>query len=96
MILTELAAKIATGGSKRKHARAWIEVIQRFLFDRVDTETGALAVRRKHHFAIAILTDETEPSVTRFQTAGSRAKIADHAIPLDLVPPASGQRPVNS
>ena len=43
-VLTKLASKVATGGTERQHRRARQEMIQRFLLDRVDTESAGAAV----------------------------------------------------
>ncbi len=41
-VLAELAAKIATGRTEGEHGCAWQEVIERFLFDWIDTKAVLL------------------------------------------------------
>lgn len=43
-ILAELATEVAASGTKGQNAGAWIEVIQGFLLDRIDTKTRAFAI----------------------------------------------------
>ena len=43
-ILAELAAQVAARRAEREDRRAGIELVERFLFDRIDAEAGAAAV----------------------------------------------------
>ena len=96
-ILAKLAAQIAARRAERQHAGAGEEMIERLLFDRIDTKTGAPAVGRQHHFVVDILAYETETAVPRLQMALPRAQIADDPAMLGvLVPPATRERAVGT
>ena len=69
-------------------------MVERLLFDRIDTETGALAVSGQHHFAVAVLPDKAKAAITRLQTASTRAEIADHPPVARFVPPTSREATV--
>ena len=69
-------------------------MIQRLFFNRVNAKARALAIGREHHFAVAVLSHEAKAAVTGFQATRPWTKIANHAVALDLMPPATGQRSV--
>ena len=52
-------------------------MIEWLLLDRIDTESGASSVCRKHHLPATILANKTEAAIPFFQMAFSGTKIAD-------------------
>ena len=52
-------------------------MIQWFLFDRIDAETGTFSIGGEDHLAVDILADKAERSLTIAHFAVSRAKVAD-------------------
>ena len=89
-VLAELAAQIAAGRPERQNGGSRKEVVQRFLLDRIDTETGTPTVRGQNHTTIEILTDETEASLARRQGASARTQIADDLRTVaGVVPPSA-------
>ena len=95
-VLAELTAQIAAGGAERQNACARIELIQRLLFDRVDTEPRASSIGGEHHLAAQVLPHETEAAIPRLQATGPRAEVADDPPTLGgVVPPAPRKRAVS-
>jgi hypothetical protein len=65
-------------------------MIERFLLDRIDTESRAAAVGVEHHLAVAILANKAEAPIARFQDTLAGTEIAHNAVPLgSLMPPAA-------
>ena len=62
-------------------------MVERFLLDRVDTETARSAIGGKHDCVILPAANEAEPSLTLAQLAESRAEIALDAPVLEFMPP---------
>ena len=68
-------------------------MIERFLFDWIDTKTSTAAIGRQDHLPTAILPDETKPTVARFQLAFARTQItADPPRFFGLMPPTGGKQ----
>jgi hypothetical protein len=66
-----------------------VEVVERFLLDRVDTEAGRAPPGSQLHAAAAIHAHKTGPALTFVKLAVAWAKIALNSLPiLDGVPPA--------
>jgi hypothetical protein len=63
-------------------------MIQRFLFDRVDAETRALAVRVQNHLIVAIDANETEAAIPGIEPTASRAQMAFDASIGSPAPPS--------
>ena len=70
-------------------------MIERFLFDRIDTKTGTATIGRQDHLPSVIFPDKTKAPIARFQLAFTRAQITqDPSRFFDLMPPTSGKQPV--
>ena len=66
-------------------------MVERFLFDRVNAETGAAAVSREDHLAADVFAHETKAAITGPENASPRTKVAmDAAWFFCGVPPATG------
>ena len=89
-VLAELAGEVAAGGPERQHRRAGIEMIERFLFDRVDAESGRASVRRQHHRIVLALAHEAGAALPFVQPAVARTQVALDASVGQRMPPAAG------
>ena len=78
-VLAELAAQVAAGRAEREDRRARIELVERFLFDRIDAEAGAASVGGRDDPPVPVLAHEAEPPFARLQRTVPRAKIADQS-----------------
>ena len=66
-------------------------MVEGFLFDGVDTETGAFPVGREDHFPAAVFTHEAETANARLHVAGPGTEVADDvSLLIRRVPPAAG------
>ncbi len=94
-VLAELATEVATGGPEAEHRCAGQEVVEWFLFDRIDAEPGTLAVGGQHHFVADVLSDEAKTTVVVSEQAFPWAEFAKNLIALPT-PPATGFQTVGS
>src|SRR5438093_5175796 len=78
-VLAKPAAKIAPRGAEREHACSRQKMIQRFLFNGIDTKSAAPAISRQNHSIARTLPNETEPTLTIIKFAKSRTKPALNA-----------------
>ena len=86
-VLSELAGQIAAGSSKAEHAASRVEMVERFLFNRVDAKAGAAAIRRQHHRIGLAGPDKTQPSLSVMQPTFPRAKITLNSAIIQSMPP---------
>ena len=65
-------------------------MIERLLFNRIDTETRAAAIGGQHHFTVTILAHETESAIAWFERALTWTYIADDSLGIlgGMPPPA--------
>jgi hypothetical protein len=63
-------------------------MIQRFLFDGVDTVTAGTAVGRQYDLVVEILADEAQAALVGVQLAEARAQVALNASVVQLMPVA--------
>ena len=75
-ILAEPAAKIASGRPERQDAGAGQKVVQRFLFDRVDAEAAAPAMRREHQPIAHAAPDKAATGLPVAELAEARTQVA--------------------
>src|SRR5207253_4320539 len=75
-VLTKPAAEIASRRAERKHARSGQKMVQRFLFNRIDTKSAAPAIRGQYHPIAHPLPDETESALSFIEFAKSRTEPA--------------------
>ena len=84
-VLTKLTTQVASSCSKRQDTRARIEVIQRLLFNGIDTKTCAATVGIEHHLVPLDLAHKTKAPISFLHFALPRTKIANDSIAC-LVP----------
>lgn len=65
-------------------------MIQRFLFNRIDTKPAAPAISRQHHSIVCALSDKTKSALSVMQFAKSRTEPALDAPIRQHHPPATG------
>jgi hypothetical protein len=65
-------------------------MIQRFLFNWIDTESTASAISRKHHPIAHALPDKTKPALAFIELAKSRTQLAFDAPVGQHRPPSTG------
>src|SRR5262249_29167967 len=87
-VLTELACEVAARGAERQDARAWIEMMERFLFDRIDAETARAAVGGQHHAVADALPHEAHAALAVLQLAIAWTRVAMDAASIGAMPPA--------
>ena len=68
-------------------------MIERFLFDRVNAESGTSTVSIEHHPAVTIGADKAKTAVPGFQSTGTRAQLAQDASVRFFSPPAPQRVP---
>ena len=72
-------------------------MVQRFLFDRVDAESGTAAVGRRDDPSATVLPHETETAILLAQGTPPRAEIANELAPVvRWMPPAAALTPSGS
>jgi hypothetical protein len=77
--LAELAAQVAAGCPERKHRGPGKEVIERFLFDRIDAEAAGSAISGQNDLVFAASAHEAEAALALVELAVTRTKIALNA-----------------
>ena len=75
-VLAELAGEVAARGAERQHAGARVEMVERFLFDRIDTESRRATVGDQLDFVVEALAHITQAALAFAQTAVARADVA--------------------
>jgi hypothetical protein len=85
-----LQGQIAAGGAERQNRRSGVEVVERLLFDRVDTKTRRTAVGGQYHLSADVLANETRAALAVMQLAVARTEVALDPLVGDRVPPATG------
>src|SRR5690242_2931248 len=90
MVLAKLAGKIAACRTERQHRRAGKEMVQRLLFDWIDTETRRTSPGLEHDRAVFGSAHETQPALPLMQLAFARANIATHASVIEMRPMPRG------
>src|SRR5262249_10251860 len=89
-VLTKPATEVASRRAKREYARARQKMIQRFLFNRIDTKPAAPAIGGQHYLIGHPLPDETESALPFVQLAKPRTQPAlDASIGQHRPPPRS-------
>ena len=89
MVLAELTAQVAASRPEGQNTGSREEMVQRLLLNGVDTEARAASVRRQHHLAAAVFTNETKTSIAWLEIAGSWAQVANHASIFGVMPPTT-------
>ena len=70
-------------------------MIERLFLNRIDTETGAAAIRGQHHFTVTILAHETKTAIAWFESALTWAYVTDDSLGiLRRMPPPAPLRTV--
>ena len=85
-VLTELAPEVASCRAERKDAGPRVKMIERFLFDRINAEPGALAVGRQDHFPADVFTNKAKTLVAILHRAGARAQVTNDPLVLSMPP----------
>jgi hypothetical protein len=78
-VLAEFTGQVAPRRTKGKHRGTWIIMIERFLLDRIDTETGRTPVGGKDHAFAFPHTHETRTALTITQLAVTRTQVTLNA-----------------
>src|SRR5262249_8150930 len=86
-VLTESTRQITAGRSERQHGRPGQEVVQWFLLDRINTESGRPPLRREHDFAARTHTHEAQAGLPLMQRAGPRADVTADPPIVETGPP---------
>src|SRR5207245_9135207 len=89
LLWEDLDAEVQAVGAKGKDAGSRVEMVEGFLFDRVDAEARGAAVGGEHHAAAFHLAHEAKAALALVQLAVARAEIALHAPVGERVPPAA-------
>ena len=76
MVLTELAAQITPEECYRVGFLTWVDVVQWFLLDRVDSTSDYLSPPKSYQCALSVLPYPAYPSFTGSEGAHVPAKIA--------------------
>src|SRR5438067_1285256 len=71
-VLAKPATKIASSRAEREHARPGQKMVQRFLFNWIDTKPAASPVRRQQQSIAQPLPNETKSALPVVQLAKSR------------------------
>ena len=88
--MAKLTTQIAPRSTKGQNACTWVEMIERLLFDRVDTEPCAATVCIEHHLVALDFAHEAKATIAFFHFALPRAQIANDSIgTLVAMPPFS-------
>ena len=77
-VLAELAGEVAAGGAEGEHAGSRVEVVERFLLDRIDAEAGRAPVGGEHHLPALAHAHEAQAALALVQAAVARAQVALH------------------
>jgi hypothetical protein len=48
-------------------------MVERFLFNGIDTETGTASIGREQHFTVTVFSYEAKAAISRFHVTGARA-----------------------
>ena len=81
-VLAERTFEVAPYRSKRECFASRKQVIQRFLFDRVDIQCHRMAVDKVLQLPILVLVDPADPHLPFFELAVMLAKQTDYAFLL--------------
>jgi hypothetical protein len=68
-------------------------MVQSFLFDWIDAETGAATIRVQHCFSIFVLSHKAKASITDFQMAHAETELAEDSAIGWCGPPTPGKSP---
>src|SRR5262249_32082542 len=88
-VLAELAREVAPRGAERQDARAGVEVVERFLLDRVDAKARGAAVGGEHHAVALAHAHEARSALPLVQAAVARAQVALQPAVVEQMPPAA-------
>src|SRR6266480_3847749 len=66
-VLTKPATEIAARCTKRQYTRSRQEMVERFLFNRIDAKSAAPAISGQHHPIAHSLPNETKPALALVQ-----------------------------
>jgi len=86
-VLTEATAQIATRGAKTKDLAARKEVVQRFLFDRIDGKPRGRAIAEGIELAADVSADVSKPRLAIAKPAKARAERAENLSVGFAMPP---------
>ena len=71
------AAQVTASRAEGENTGAGKEMVERFFFDRVNTEASAAAIRGQQHLPVAVFTDKAETTVSFSQVALARTEVTD-------------------
>src|SRR5205823_4253832 len=89
-VLAKPATEIASRCAEREHARSRQKMVQRFLFNGIDTKPAAPAIGGQHHPIVDPLPNETKSALAIAELAKPRTKPALNAPIRQYRPPATG------
>ena len=89
-VLAELAGQVAAGSAEGERAAAGVEVVERFLFDRVDAKAGAATPGGELQVVADALAHKTGGALAFVQAAGARTQIAFDPTVVQRVPVTGG------
>ena len=87
-VLAEFTAQVAAHGAKAENARAGIKVVERFLFDGVQGETGGAAVGGAVESSAFIFSHIAETAGALRDAAIARTQITKHLALFNCFPPS--------
>ncbi|MPM48978.1 hypothetical protein SDC9_95705 [bioreactor metagenome] len=85
-VLAVLAGQIAACGAETEDLRARQEMVERFLLNRIDAESGRASIGGEDELTVLVGSDETEAPLTGAQAAFSGAEVALDATILGSMP----------